>query len=239
MSTASIRRELINKEEGRMRNSPLLTALPQLCSMWWRACYECIHSVRILQFAEWDKTVWQNRTLLLACCNVISLLAQGETVLQADNVMGGRGWLREEHDTSILGFISKMRPFFLTTEPSCETYAQFMYRQHTLSDACIYPSTTGQFFLSVRLSLFIVTAGVYQLQWHTHKGIIPNTTCVCDREQQREFKPHCFVVVTNMCFKMLITWKGGTLTSPSFIVLVRSSDCDVVVSMSYHCWRME
>lgn len=96
MSTASIRRELINKEEGRMRNSPLLTALPRLCSMWWRACYECIHSVRILQFAEWDKTVWQNRTLLLACCNVISLLAQGETVLQADNVMGGRGWLREE-----------------------------------------------------------------------------------------------------------------------------------------------
>lgn len=77
---------------------------------------------------------------------------------------GDSGKSEEQHDTSILGFISKMRPFFLTTEPSCETYAQFMYRQHTLSDACIYPSTTGQFFLSVRLSLFIVTAGVYQLQ---------------------------------------------------------------------------
>lgn len=92
----SLHQERANKEEGRMRNSPLLTALPRLCSMWWRVCYECIRCVHILQFAEWDTLVWENRTLLLVCCNVIYLLAQGETVLQADNDMGGRGWLREE-----------------------------------------------------------------------------------------------------------------------------------------------
>lgn len=236
MSTASIRRELINKEEGRMRNSPGSARCDEglvmnvytvyvFCSLpnETKRCDRTGHSFSpaATWFLCWHREKPYFRLIMLWV---------GE---------GDSGKSEEQHDTSILGFISKMRPFFLTTEPSCETYAQFMYRQHTLSDACIYPSTTGQFFLSVRLSLFIVTAGVYQLQWHTHKGIIPNTTCVCDREQQREFKPHCFVVVTNMCFKMLITWKGGTLTSPSFIVLVRSSDCDVVVSVSYHCWRME
>lgn len=147
---------------------------------------------------------------------------------------GDSGKSEEQHDTSILGFISKMRPFFLTTEPSCETYAQFMYWQHTLSDACIYPSTTGQYFLSVRFSLFLASLLVCTNYSDTHiRGLSP-TQPVSVIGSSR----HCFVVVTNMCFKMLITWKGGTLTLPSFIVLVRSSDCDVVVSVSYHCWRM-
>lgn len=141
-------RELINKDGGRARNSPLLTAAALITlvlldltrAMFW--IYFCPVS-----WSDTDQR-WQNRTLLLMLLCCINVIYIGNT--SGCEGYGWRGWLREEekqHDTSVWHqFRIYFQEALVTSKPGpyvrCISYLQtVLYKKSdNVASVCLSPT---------------------------------------------------------------------------------------------------